>query len=237
MTFTHTDSKAEGDLKQPNKLTVIADPQVRETGIRTRLTRREMVQKMLQGAAILPLLAGAHPVRCLADPITLAEADAKAGAAEWSPEFLNLNQNETVTVLAEQIVPGSTKARVNRVVDLLLKVSDPANQQKFISSLDAVDRESKTRFGQMFIGLTSHQQEELLTISSTRQNRSDPATDDPDARGPEAPLRTLQDHFEYLKGWFVSIYYASEVGMRELGWTEDFYFASFPGCDHPAGHP
>lgn len=223
-------------MKQPNKLTVIAGPQINEPGVRPRLTRREMVQKMLQGAAILPLIAASHPVRCLADPMTLAEADVKTAAAEWSPEFLNSNQNEAVTVLAEEIVPGSTKARVNRVVDLLLKVSDPVNRQKFISSLDAVDGESKTRFGQMFIGLTSVQQEELLTFFSTRQNSSAPATDDPDARGPEAPLRTLQDHFEHLKGWFVSIYYASEVGMRELGWTEDFYFASFPGCDHPAGH-
>ena len=31
-------------------------------------------------------------------------------------------------------------------------------------------------------------------------------------------------------------YYSSEIGMRELGWTENRFFASFPGCTHPGGH-
>jgi hypothetical protein len=39
-----------------------------------------------------------------------------------------------------------------------------------------------------------------------------------------------------LKGWVSGAYYSSEMGMRELGWTEDRVFASFPGCEHPEGH-
>lgn len=39
-----------------------------------------------------------------------------------------------------------------------------------------------------------------------------------------------------MKGWVVGAYYSSEVGMRELGWTGDVMFESFPGCEHPGGH-
>jgi hypothetical protein len=31
-------------------------------------------------------------------------------------------------------------------------------------------------------------------------------------------------------------YYSSEVGMKELGWTDENYFAGFPGCEHAGGH-
>jgi hypothetical protein len=46
----------------------------------------------------------------------------------------------------------------------------------------------------------------------------------------------LHGHFENLKGWISGAYYSSEVGMRELGWTGDRVFASFPGCEHTEGH-
>jgi len=46
----------------------------------------------------------------------------------------------------------------------------------------------------------------------------------------------LRDHFENMKGWVVGTYYTSEVGMRELGWTGDFYFDHVPGCQHSEEH-
>lgn len=65
---------------------------------------------------------------------------------------------------------------------------------------------------------------ELLTQAST----------DKAAVAPVPP--TLRDRFEHLKGWIVGAYYSSEIGMRELGWTGNVFFASFPGCEHPGGH-
>ena len=54
---------------------------------------------------------------------------------------------------------------------------------------------------------------------------------------PGGPIRvTLRDHFDNLKGWISGAYYSSEVGMRELGWTGQVMFESFPGCEHPDGH-
>ena len=46
----------------------------------------------------------------------------------------------------------------------------------------------------------------------------------------------LRDHFDHLKGWIVGAHYSSEQGMRELGWTGQSFFTSFPDCPHPGKH-
>jgi len=46
----------------------------------------------------------------------------------------------------------------------------------------------------------------------------------------------LRDHFDHLKGWVVGAHYSSEPGMRELGWTGQSFFTSFPDCPHPGKH-
>src|SRR5438034_4705707 len=103
---------------------------------RPGINRREMVQRLLGGAGagvVAPGIVAAHPMhKHLMSETTLAQADAKAAAAEWSPEFLDPHQNETLIVLAERIVPGSTKAQVNRFIDLLLSVDTQENQKKFL---------------------------------------------------------------------------------------------------------
>src|SRR5712692_6976520 len=89
------------------------------------INRREMVRRLLSGMVgvgyALPAVANSHPIhKHLADVATLAAADAKVEASDWKPEFLDSHQNETLIALAERIVPGSTKAQVNRFIDLLL---------------------------------------------------------------------------------------------------------------------
>jgi hypothetical protein len=80
--------------------------------------------------------------------------------------------------------------------------------------------------------LSEPQQNELLTIASTEKSGT-PA----EPRGPSTAAHvTIRDHFENLKGWIVGAYYSSEIGMRELGWTGNVFFAAFPGCEHPEGH-
>ncbi len=88
-----------------------------------RLTRREMVQRLLAGVgagAAWPLVAAGHPIHeHLANGAIFEEAE-KLGAADWKPLFLRGEQNEALVALSEGIVPGSIKAQVNRFIDLLL---------------------------------------------------------------------------------------------------------------------
>jgi len=128
-------------------------------------------------------------------------------------------------------VPGSTKAQVNRFIDLLLSVDTPEHKKSFVDSLSAFEAESQKRFAKVFPALDEDQKKQLLTEASaaTAKANSDGAAAE------ENPAR-LHKHFENLKGWVSGAYYSSEIGMKELGWTPDRVFASFPGCEHPEGH-
>jgi hypothetical protein len=189
-----------------------------------RLTRREVVQRLLAGAgagAAWPLIAAGHPIHeHLANHRTLGAADNLA-TADWKPLFLSAEQNEELAALAESIVPGSAGAFVNRFIDLLLSVDTAEHQKKFVASLAAAGAEAKKRFGGSFSALNAEQKFALLTAISVKAAEGDAA---------------LHEHFENLKGWVSGAYYSSEAGMRELGWTGEYAFAAFPGCAHEEGH-
>ena len=213
------------------------------------LSRREMVQRLFGGAGAALAIPGVHeehPIhKHLADAAVLDRADAQAAAADWSPAFLDAHQNETLIVLAELIVPGSTRAQVNRFIDLLLTVDTEESRRSFVTSLSALEAEGLNRYSHPFKSLTREQQIKILTDASTsgsagaiayrRRRRYELSELSPD-QSPESPAQSLRDHFEDLKSWISGAYYSSEIGMRELGWTGNYFFESFPGCQHPEGH-
>jgi hypothetical protein len=214
-------------------------------GARRGLTRREMVQRLLAGAGVgaaWPMAAASHPIyKLLADDALFSEEDARMADADWKPLFLDTRQNESLVALSESIVPGSRKAQVNRFIDLLLSVDASANQEKFAASLSAIESESQKRFGRTFAALAENQKNELLTIASKEdasrtEEKNEAASGESSAEehaGKSSP--TLHDHFENLKGWVSGAYYSSEAGMRELGWTGDYAFESYPVCGHAEG--
>jgi hypothetical protein len=211
-------------------------------GVKHSLTRREMVQRLLAGAgAAWPMVAASHPIHALlADEALFSEADARMAAVDWKPVFLDAQQNVSLIALSESIVPGSGKAQVNRFIDLMLSVDTPAHQEKFLASLSAIENESQRLFGHPCATLVENQKIELLTIASKQDEQrkekeaapGESSTEDHEGQSPA----TLHDHFENLKGWISGAYYSSEAGMRELGWTGDYVFESYPSCGHAEGH-
>jgi len=198
-----------------------------------RLTRREMVRRMLAGAgagAVWPLVAASHPIYEHLMNETIFEEAEKLGVADWKPAFLSAQQEEALVALADAIVPGSKHAQVDRFIDLLLSVDTEKRKKDFVDSLAAFETESQKRFAKNLPTLDAGQQHELLTdaaaVPSKKESLGDAKTEDPGLHG----------HFENLKGWISGAYYSSEAGMRELGWTGDYVFEKFPGCEHPEGH-
>ena len=198
-----------------------------------QVTRREMVRRLLAAAGAGtagPLVAASHPIHALLrNEVVLDEAE-KLETADWKLLVLNTEQDETLSALAERIVPGSTKAQVNRFIDLLLSVDTTENKQKFGESLTVFEAESQKRFGKRFPSLDANQQNILLTDASAHPAKEDSSG----SAGREN--RGLHKDFENLKGWISGAYYSSEMGMRELGWTPDRVFASFPACENPEGN-
>ena len=184
--------------------------------ISEKLTRREMVEKLLAGmaaGAAWPLIASSHPIhQHLKNGVAIDRAEAARTTTSWKPLFLNHQQNETLVTLSESIVPGSTRAHVNRFIDLLLSVDITENQKKFVASLTAVESEAQKQFGRGFHQLSTSEKDVLLTSVSNEQ--------------------THRQDFDHLKDWITVAYYSSEEGMRELGWTENRAFRTFPGCEH-----
>jgi hypothetical protein len=199
------------------------------------------VQSFLAGIGTLaawPQVASSHPVfRHLADADTLSKADARAAATKWAPEFLNSHQNQTLVLLSERMVPGSSRAQVNRIIDLLLTVDTAENRLAFTDSLSAIDIESRKRFGHPFKSVSADQQDEILTRLASEKPSIDQGSGRRSIRKRlQQPALTLRDQFDNVKAWIVGTYYSSEVGMRELGWTGDVYFVELPACPHPEGH-
>jgi Gluconate 2-dehydrogenase subunit 3 len=199
-----------------------------------RLTRRKMVQRLLAGAGAgtaWPLVATSHPIyELLRNDAILDEAE-KRGEAKWQQALLSSQQNEKLVAIAESIVPGSTRAQVSRFIDLLLGVDKPENQHKFMESLTALDAEAQKRFGKSFPALDDKEKHDLLTEASSKPENAKTSETEATKKEPE-----LYRHFENLKGWISGAYYSSQVGMRELGWTGDYVFETFPGCTHRKGY-
>jgi len=215
---------------------------------RRGLSRREMVQQLLTGvggsAAFASIgRAGSHHEQVQGSSLSgSGPYDAgPANTAEWSPQFLDAHQSETLAVLAERIVPGSGKAQVNRLIDLLLTVEAEPSQRKLLQSLSAFDAEAIRRNRQPFVALTEEQQDAILTAASegvpgqreqewyeTGSDVSNPAT--------EGGPMTIRNHFENIKEWVVRSYYNSEAGLKDLGWTGRVMWESFSSCEHPDGH-
>jgi len=193
----------------------------------SRISRRELAKILLAAAPALafPAVSSAHPVWShLTDSDFLDSAEPQIASPNWKPIFLSPAQEASFRVLAELTLPGSSKALVSRFVDLLLSVEDRVAQQKFLGSLSAIDGESSTQFAKSFARLAPQQQESLLVSISTAPRSGDVSS-------------IMRGHFEGLKEWIAGAYYSSEIGMRELGWTPDRVFSTFPGCSHPEGHP
>jgi hypothetical protein len=205
---------------------------------RQGMGRRALLQTLAGGVgAAMALPAEAHPVhRHLASPATVAQADANAAAAAYKPEFLDAHQLETLAAIAERIVPRSTEARVAEFIDQLLAVDAPANQQAFLGSMGAFEMHAAQKFGAPWKTLTAEQQNGLLTEASTAEAGRQIANFDPRVAAQPSGKTTIRDHFENLKGWISGAYYSSEIGMRELGWTGEMFFGTFPGCTHEGGH-
>lgn len=214
-----------------NKKQVPAVPGNRSNS-ETGINRREMVRRlMMAGGAgfALPGIAEGHPIaKHLANQGAAAQAASAAARTAWTPAFLDLHQSETLDVLGERIVPGSSKAQVNRFIDLLLSVDTEDVQQKFIASLSAFEAESLKRFSHPYKALTVSQQNEILTFASTAEHGK--------TKEGQPHRVTLRDHFENLKSWVSGAYYSSEMGMKELGWTGQVFFTSFPECQDLGKH-
>lgn len=197
------------------------------------LNRRQMFRQLLGGAglaSVAPLGAASHSIhKHLASPEVSPRPQTRTVEVKWKPLFLDSHQSATLEILAERIVPGSTEAKVMPFVDLLLSVDTQENQKKFLASLSSFDAESLRRYGHPYKDIAEAEQNYILKVASTAQSAT--------TKSGKPEESSLRDHFENLKGWVSHSYYSSETGMKDIGWTGQVFFTSFPGgaCGESGG--
>jgi len=146
----------------------------------------------------------------------MANAVEDNAATSWAPHFFNAEQNETLIALGERIIPGSTGALCNRLIDSILLIDSEKNKNTLLQSLAAFDGEAQQRHHHPFRKLSAAQQGEILSAASQNGAR-------------------LHQPFETTKEWIADAYWTSHTGLSELGWTGRLAWDSFPNCDsmHP----
>jgi hypothetical protein len=182
-----------------------------------RMGRRAMLQSlaMSAGAAVFggTALAAEHAHHPGGMAAGAAAVPTDAASSTSTLLFLDQHAFDTLTLLGEQIVPGSRAAQVPAFLDRLLFVESTETQKRFTQALGAFERVAREAHGKPWKMLTDTEATVLLTKLSTL-----PGDD------------ALRRSFDALKSAVAESYYSSEAGMKELGWNKSIVFAPPPGC-------
>ena len=175
--------------------------------------RRAVLQSLATGvgAAVLASPAAAH-VHQAAPAAAAAKPAARAGAAP-ALAFLDKHAFDTLAILGEQIVPGSRAAKVPEFLDWLLAVESTDTQKRFTQAIGAFERQARDAHGKPWKSLTAAEATAILTKMS-------------EAPGSEGTRRA----FDLIKGGVAETYFATEAGLKELGWNRSVMFASPIAC-------
>ena len=190
-------------------------------GKQQSVSRREMAQTLLSGlagGALFPVLSPWHPVRAhLLNGALLDSVDEALAWPSHKPLFLSAGQFAALDRIAEAIVPGSRQAQSAAFIDLLLSVDSEKSRRELAEALAALEAAARQTSGKGTVAVSDADLNVLLESAAAKGSANNA-------------------HFENLKGWAVAAYYSSEAGMRELGWTPDRVFSSYPACAHGESH-
>jgi hypothetical protein len=191
--------------------------------------RRDVLQSLAAGLTA----AVARPASSAPEQATGQEAqDASL------PRLLDDHRRALLARLSEQLVPGSEAAGVVDLLDRVMAVETHETQIRFLGALGAFEREARVRHARGFLEIEEREQQEILRIASTLPpSQPEPASwtkGQPlvvSSSSPPPPAN-LRDHFDRLRNLVARAYYATEPGMKELGFTGKMAWSSLPECNH-----
>jgi hypothetical protein len=206
------------------------------------IRRREVLQGLAGGLA--GAVAAPSAAAFAAETEARASPSPEAAREESYPRILDDHGRALLAQLGEQMVPGSSAAGVADLLDRVIAVEPMNEQRRFLNALGAFEREARHRHGRGWLELDERAQHEILVDASTLAparparpawKKGRPIELEPDE---EELAATLRDHLDRLRGLVARAYYATEPGMKELGFSGRMAWTSLPGCAHsPGDHP
>ena len=168
------------------------------------------------------------------------EASATRRALTGKPVFFTADQDATVAELADTIIPttttpGAKAAKVNEVIDIILKdCYQPADQQRFVDGLTQTNKLSQDAYGKAFVQLDSAQKIEIvrkleadakqqLADMNTNKGAAKVENSQADLQMPNAGKR-YTPFFTILKDLTLTGYFTSEIGA-----TQALEYVAVPG--------
>lgn len=202
------------------------------------MNRRDALMRVaaLTGATLtLPGLA----MPALADRL---EASAAQRALTGKPVFFTADQDATVAELAETIIPttstpGAKAAKVNEVIDILVKdCYKPDDQKRFLEGIGQTNKLSQDAYGKAFVQLDPTQRIEVvkkleadakeqrtkMMASAKASARNDSGQQD--VQMPKDQPKNVTPFFTMLKDLTLTGYFTSEVGC-----TQALEYVAVPG--------
>ena len=168
------------------------------------------------------------------------EASATRRALTGKPVFFTADQDATVAELAETIIPttktpGAKAAKVNEVIDVILKdCYKPDDQKRFLDGLTQTNKLSQDAYSKAFVQLDPTQRIEIVkkleadakeqkakmasAKDATKVENSQADLQMPDAKKVYTPFFTI------LKDLTLTGYFTSEVGC-----TQALEYVAVPG--------
>lgn len=182
------------------------------------------------------LLTGATvTLPALADTL---EASANRRALTGKPVFFTADQDATIAELADTIIPttktpGAKAAKVNEVIDIIVKdcYREP-EQRAFIEGLAHTNQLSQDAYGKAFAQLDSPQRIEIVKKleAEAKQQKVDIAKNvqagaaQNDVQLPKEKQKSKTPFFTMLKDLTLTGYFTSEIGA-----TQALEYVAVPG--------
>ena len=225
------------------------------------MKRRDILKTAVAGAGAFRADAAQHQQHTPAATPTRANAQ-----PPWKPQFFDKHQNDTVTAIAELIIPrtdtpGAKDARVNEYIDLLLSDGPHESRVRFLEGLSWLDGHALRLHQKPFVQCTPAQQTAIVTALDQAGITAQPPTlnragtpdraaepDRPVAPpirpgGPASGVGTGSTDFDLAPGarFFREMKMLTVSGYytSEAGINELNKGSRVPatfGCTHPAGH-
>ncbi|GAB3897333.1 lactose 3-dehydrogenase subunit gamma LacC [Spirosoma agri] len=184
-------------------------------------------------------LAGATmSLPALADTL---EASATRRALTGKPLFFTADQDATVAELADTIIPttktpGAKAAKVNEVIDIIVKdCYKPDDQQRFLEGLAQTNKLSQDAYGKAFVQLDPAQRIEVVKKleADAKQQKLAQMNEEKSATKVENSQADLQmpgakkrftPFFTMMKDLTLTGYFTSEIGC-----TQALEYVAVPG--------